>query len=256
VKLKLIIITIACSIAGCSSSQAQTNSKPNNIHPNGESPAETAIATPTNIPVNSEVPAVTPMAINPVKELVAPANEISRSSATSVSSYQCSGTNNHLFLGNGTAKNKYGNPIYILHLCAGGREEKSYKIITGRSFTQQKNRNQSGTHSPLPNGKYRISSGLTQGMMVEVGRVNGLSVSQPFLPISPMFSTGRSALGIHVDPSYNKDPKEDGTSGCIGLTNPADFKALWSDINQYQIRDLQVAINTKVSDYPNVANQR
>ncbi len=237
-KLKLILITIACSIAGCSSSQAQTNSKHNNI------------------PANSEVPAVAPMAVTLVKEVVAPANEISRSSANSVSSYQCNGTNNHLFLGNGTAKNKYGNPVYILHLCVRGREEKSYKIVTGRSFTQQKNRHKSGTHSPLPNGKYRISSGLTQGMVVEVGRVNGLSVSQPFLPISPMFSTGRSALGIHVDPSYNKDPKEDGTSGCIGLITTADFKDLWCDINQYQIRDLQVAINTKASDYPDVANQR
>jgi L,D-transpeptidase catalytic domain len=273
-KLKLILVTIACSIAGCSSTQAQPNSKPTNIQVssetsasvttatpaniqlNSEAPASAAMVTPTDIHVNSEVPAVAPMAVAPVKDLVIPANEISKSSINSVSSFQCDGNKNYLFLGNGTVKNRYGNPIYRLHLCAGGKEEKSYEIVTGRSFTQQKNRNQSGTHSPLPNGKYRISSGLTQGMVVEVGRVSGLSVSQPFLPISPMFGTGRSALGIHVDPSYNKDPKEDGTSGCIGLTNPADFKSLWSDINQYQIRDLQVAINTKSSDYPDVANQR
>ena len=194
-------------------------------------------------------------AVDPVVPVV-PVNEISKSSIDSVSNYQCSSTTNHLFLDNGLTKNKYGNPIYILRLCIEGKEQRSYQIVTGRSFTQQKNRNQSGTHSPLPNGKYRISSGLTQGMVVEVGRVSGLSVSQPFLPISPMFGTGRSALGIHVDPSYNKDPKEDGTSGCIGLTNPADFKSLWSNINQYRIRDLQVAINTKASDHPDVARQK
>ena len=100
-----------------------------------------------------------------------------------------------------------------------------------------------------------MSNALTQGMVAEVGKVDGLSVRQPFLPISPMFSTGRSALGIHVDPSYNRDPQEDGTSGCIGLTNPADFKSLWSDLKRYQIRDLQVAINTRRSDHPDVADR-
>ena len=101
-----------------------------------------------------------------------------------------------------------------------------------------------------------MSSALTQGMVVEVGRVDGLSVSQPFLPISPMFGTGRSALGIHVDPSYNKDAKEDGTSGCVGFLSAADFKSFWANVQQYKIKDLQVTINTKASDNPNVAEQR
>jgi hypothetical protein len=270
-RIKLALIAIVCSIAGCSSSQAQPNIEATNIQLNRKVTAPVVIATPNtnskvptsaetvtpaNIHVNSEVPTVAPMPVILVKDPVIPVNGISKSSINSVGSYQCSSTNNYLFLGNGTTKNKYGNPIYMLHTCIGGREKRSYEIVTGRSFTQQKNRNQSGTHSPLPDGEYRMSNALTQGMVVEVGRVNGLDVSQPFLPISPMFNTGRSALGIHVDPSYNKDQKEDGTSGCIGLTNTADFKALWSDIYQYQIRDLQVAINTKASDHPDVANQR
>lgn len=244
-KIKLTLITIACAITSCSSSQAQPNSEAKTAELTGQLPAPAVVApTPAAIAVTSAV------------EPVAPLNKVSKSSTDSVSNYQCNSSKNHLFLGNGTAKNKYGNPIYILHLCIGGKEQSSYEIVTGRSFTQLKNRHQSGTHSPLPNGKYRVSSGLTQGMLVEVGKVSGLNVSQPFLPVSPMFGTGRSALGIHVDPSYNKDPKEDGTSGCIGLTNPADFKSLWSEINQYQIRSLEVAINTKASDYPNVAKQK
>jgi L,D-transpeptidase catalytic domain len=230
-KLKIGLITLACTIAsaGCSSSQAQPNNGTSN-------------------------PAI--VAVSPSAEPESIATEISTSSIEPTSGYQCKGTNNHLFLGNGTAKNRYSNPIYLLHLCVGGKEQKSFKIVTGRNFTQLKNRHQSGTHSPLPNGKYRMSTALVQGMVVEVGRVSGLNVSQPFLPISPMFGTGRSALGIHVDPSYNIDPKEDGTSGCIGLTNPADFKSLWSNIQQYQVRELQVAIHTKASDNPDVANQR
>lgn len=237
-KIKLAIITIACAITSCSSSQAQPNSEA------------------TNIQLSTEASAPAVMAVSPVTDAAVPATEVSKSSIDAVSKYQCTSTKNHLFLGNGTAKNKYGNPIYILHLCVGGKEQTAYEIVTGRSFTQQKNRDRSGTHSPLPNGKYRMSSGLTQGTLVEVGKVSGLNVSQPFLPISPMFATGRSALGIHVDPSYNKDPKEDGTSGCIGLTNPADFKSLWSEIDRYQIRSLEVAINTKASDYPDVAKQK
>lgn len=230
-KLKLILLTISCVVASCKTSQAQQN-----IESEGSNP----------LPAN----------VAPIQKPVVPATEISKSSIDSISTYQCSSTTNHLFLGNGTAKNKYGNPIYILHLCVAGKEVKSYEIVTGRSFTQLKNRHQSGTHSPLPNGKYQIGSRLAQGTMVEVGKVAGLNVSQPFLAISPMFRTGRSALGIHVDPSYNKDPKEDGTSGCIGILDQADFKSLWSAIAQYQIRDLQVTINTKGSDFPDVANQQ
>ena len=235
-KLKLVLITVAAIITstGCTSSQAQQNVEAVNIQATNES-----------------APAVT----TPVAPALVPVGDISKSSVESASKYQCESVNNHLFLGNGTTQNKYGNPIYTLHLCIGGKELKSYEIVTGRNFTQQKNRNQSGTHSPLPNGKYRMSNALTQGMVVEVGKVDGLSVRQPFLPISPMFSTGRSALGIHVDPSYNRDPQEDGTSGCIGLTNPADFKSLWSDLKRYQIRDLQVAINTRRSDHPDVADR-
>jgi hypothetical protein len=233
-KSQLVLIILACSIAvaGCASSQAQPNAETKNE----ASTLVKIVASPLSEPGNSPT-------------------EISKSSIDTSSGYQCHSTTNHLFLGNGTAKNKYGNPIYSLHLCVGGKELKSYEIVTGRNFTQHKNRNQSGTHSPLPNGKYRMSNTLTQGMVAEVGRVDGLSVSQPFLPISPMFGTGRSALGIHVDPSYNRDPKEDGTSGCIGLTNPGDFKSLWSDLKRYQVKDLQVAINTKGSDNPDIAEQ-
>jgi hypothetical protein len=235
-QLALITLTLTFAITGCSASQAQPNTESQNLQTDR-----------ANQPVLiAEAPMLEPKTIT---------TDISTSAVESTSGYQCTSNNNHLFLGNGTVKNKYGNPIYILHVCVGGKERRSYEIVTGRNFTQSKNRNQSGTQSPLPNGKYRMSNTLTQGTLVEVGRVDGLKVSQPFLPISPIFSTGRSALGFHVDPSYNRDPKEDGTSGCIGLTNPADFKSLWANIQNYQIRDLQVAINTRASDNPNVAER-
>lgn len=234
---KIILTTLICSIAvtSCSNSQAQT-----------------AITDSTQ---TSDIEKTSAIAGSQPKESETTSTEISKSSIESTSSGQCKGNNNYLFLGNGTTKNKYGNPIYLLHLCVGGQERRSFEIVTGRNSTQLKNRNQSGTHSPLPNGKYRVSNSLTPGMLAEVGKVDGLGVRQPFLPISPMFSTGRSALGFHVDPSYNRNPKEDGTSGCIGLTNPADFKELWASIKQYKVRDLQVAINTRAVDNPDVAER-
>lgn len=236
-KLKLVLITLTCTfaLAGCSTSQAQQTDVASS---GGSSSRATSIAA------------------SPVSEPETTTPNISKSSVDSANSNRCTGTNNHLFVGNKIAKNKYGNPIYPVYVCIRGTEIRSYQMVAGRSYTQQRNRDRSGTQSPLPNGKYRIGTALTPGLLVEVGKVEGLGVRQPFLPISPLFNTGRSALGFHVDPSYNKDPKEDGTSGCIGLTTSADFKSLWADIKRYQIRDLQVAINTQASDNPNVAERQ
>jgi L,D-transpeptidase catalytic domain len=238
-KRQIALISLACTIfsTGCSDSQAK---------PTIESPS---------LRTNSMIASPAVVAAVPSPEPENTTTEISKSAVGKNNSYKCNRSTNHLFLGNGTYRNKYNNPVYALHLCVGGKELKSYEVVTGRSFTQNKNRNKSGTHSPLPDGRYRMSNALTPGLVAEVGRVDGLGVRQPFLPISPMFSTGRSALGFHVDPSYNKDPKEDGTSGCIGLTNAADFRSFWSDVQRYQIRDLQVAINTTGSNNPNVADR-
>lgn len=235
-QLALITLTLTFAITGCSTSQAQPSTESQN-------PQSDRTTKPVII---AEAPPLKPKITS---------SEISTSSVESTSGYQCTSNKNHLFLGNGTMKNKYGNPIYLLHLCVNGQARRTFEIVTGRNYTQQLNRNQSGTQSPLPNGKYRIGNTLVQGTLVEVGKVDGLNVRQPFLAISPLFSTGRSALGFHVDPSYNKDPKEDGTSGCIGFLNQTDFKSFWANVQQYQVKDLQVAINTKASDNPNVAER-
>jgi hypothetical protein len=235
-QLALTTLTLTFAITGCSTSQAQPNTEVPNIQ-------------------SDRTTQPTLVAEAPPREPQVTATDISTSSVESTSGYQCNSTKNHLFLGNGTTTNKYGNPIYMLHVCVGGKERRSFEIVTGRNYTQQRNRNQSGTQSPLPNGKYRMGNTLVQGTLVEVGKVDGLNVRQPFLAISPLFNTGRSALGFHVDPSYNKDPKEDGTSGCIGFLNQTDFKSFWANVQQYQIKDLQVAINTKASDNPDVAER-
>lgn len=131
-------------------------------------------------------------------------------------------------------KNKYGNPIYLVNMYKEGQLVATVKAVTGRVHTQQKDRNVAGTEAPLPNGKYKVASYWINSNQHEVGG--------QFLPISPMFSTGRTALGFHVDPSYNKDKKEDGTAGCIGLTTIAERNLLFTFVQQHKPKYLQVSI--------------
>ena len=70
--------------------------------------------------------------------------------------------------------------------------------------------------------------------MVEVGG--------RFLPVYPRFSTGRTALGIHYDPSYNKGNGEDGTAGCIGLSSRQNFATLLSFVETHKPQLLIVDI--------------
>jgi hypothetical protein len=131
-------------------------------------------------------------------------------------------------------KNKLDNPLYELNLYVNGELFKTYKVVTGRSKTQNRDRHVAGTEAPLPDGKYQVASSTIPGTHSEVGG--------RFLPIYPSFKTGRSALGIHYDPSFEKDNGEDGTSGCIALTNKSDFDKVLEYIRTYQPQYLEVSI--------------
>jgi len=111
----------------------------------------------------------------------------------------------------------------------------SYDVVSGRSFTQSKNRHQEGTEAPLPPGTYYI--GKTHHgpfSLEELGK-------SWFVDLIPQFKTGRTELGIHLDPSFEKSENEDGTSGCIGMTNAQDLDELvrliqTSGINKLVVR--------------------
>ena len=117
--------------------------------------------------------------------------------------------------------NSLDNPLYTLEAYSEGKLMHSFNAVTGRAYTQTRNRDQSGTEAPLPDGNYSVSSTTIPGASAEVGEI--------FLPVYPQFQTGRSALGIHYDPSFNKSNGEDGTAGCIALTNKKNRDA----INQF-----------------------
>jgi hypothetical protein len=130
--------------------------------------------------------------------------------------------------------NRFGNPIYLVEMYNKGNLISSVKAVSGRAHTQQRNRNVAGTEAPLPNGHYRIAANWVPSSIREVGG--------RFLPITPLFSTGRSALGFHVDPSFDKQAEEDGTEGCIGLTTTHERDTLFDFVQTFKPHYLLVNI--------------
>ncbi len=130
--------------------------------------------------------------------------------------------------------NSLGNPIYKLEAYQNSQKIYSFDAVTGRKNTQNKNRNRSGTQAPLPDGKYLISSKIVPGLLPETG--------ETFIPIYPEFATGRTDLGIHYDPSFNKNNGEDGTAGCIALTNKSERDLINQFVIKYNPKELIVNI--------------
>jgi hypothetical protein len=137
--------------------------------------------------------------------------------------------------------NRFNNPIYKLTAYRDRTSNYSFQLdaVTGRNFTQSRNRYQSNTEAPLPDGSYSVAARVVKGNIAEVGGT--------MIPIFPKSGFDprmrRTALGIHWDPSFNKDAKEDGTSGCIGLTNKSSYYQVRNFILKYRPRDLEVQID-------------
>ena len=130
--------------------------------------------------------------------------------------------------------NQLGNPIYDLRLYVNDRLIESFPTVTGRASTQNLNRHESGNESPLPEGRYTVAQYTVSGTTPEIGG--------KFLPIKPQFETERFALGIHYDPSFNLRNGEDGTAGCIALTNKSDLQKVLKYVQQHKPIYLNVNI--------------
>lgn len=165
-----------------------------------------------------------------IKNEVAP----SRSQIQSTNSLQSVRGGNYMTLTPTGRTNSLGNPLYQIGLYANGQFVGTYFAVSGRAYTQNRNRNQSGTQAPLPDGMYRVARSAVSGSNPEVGG--------RFLPIQPLFRTGRTALGIHYDPSFEKNNGEDGTEGCIALTNRWELDDLLNYIRTYQPEYLEVKL--------------
>jgi hypothetical protein len=114
--------------------------------------------------------------------------------------------------------NDIGNPIYILEAYVDGQRYQTFDTVSGTATTQDFDRHRGRNFAPLPDGLYTVSDRVIPGNVAEVGKT--------FIGISPRFETGRSDLGIHLDPSFNKRNGYDGTAGCIGVTTATDRDAI------------------------------
>jgi hypothetical protein len=137
-------------------------------------------------------------------------------------------------------QNSFKNPIYRLTAYR-DRTSSAFQLnaVTGRAFTQNRNRYHSNTEAPLPDGSYSVAATVVAGNIPEVG-----GTMMPIFP-KPGFDSKmrRTALGIHWDPSFDRDKKEDGTSGCIGLTNKNDYHRVRDFILKYHPHSLEVQID-------------
>lgn len=128
------------------------------------------------------------------------------------------------------------DPIWKVELVINGGVVDQVDALIGRSYRQSANRHTSGNKSPLPVGNYRIDK---QGIVKE--RFHDPELGKGYwIPITPLFLTGRSSLGIHEDPSWGKANGESGTSGCIGLRTPEDTQRVVNWIRKYGISSLVV----------------
>jgi hypothetical protein len=134
--------------------------------------------------------------------------------------------------------NRFGNPLIRVEMYAEGQLQGSVLAVSGRAHTQNRNRHIAGTEAPLPDGLYTVDN--------QVYPSTNPQTAGQFLPIWPQFPTGRTELGFHLDPSYNIDPKEDGTQGCIGFTTAADRAKLFGWISKHKPRYLEVNLSWKI----------
>jgi hypothetical protein len=128
------------------------------------------------------------------------------------------------------------DPVWSVRLIVNGETKEEIRALIGRADRQNLNRDTAGNKSPLPVGQYRIDrNGIEPGPFPDSELGRGY-----WIPITPLFQTNRSFLGIHQDPSWGKSNKESGTSGCIGLESAEHTKQVVQWIRTYNINTIVV----------------
>jgi len=127
-----------------------------------------------------------------------------------------------------------GDPIWDLRLQIPGEPERHFEAVSGRADRQGANRDQLGSEAPLPVGRY------TLGAVEPLGRRGPRELGPIWISLEPRFPTGRRVLGIHLDPSADRNWNS-GTSGCIGLIRAGDMRSLAALVQRSGANTLVVA---------------
>ncbi|MBD2577005.1 SH3 domain-containing protein [Oscillatoria sp. FACHB-1406] len=126
-----------------------------------------------------------------------------------------------------------GLQVYSVRLVDdSGNTVKTVRAVSGRAG-QQTPSNRAGSQTPLPFGVYRFDN---PGSVINVGGEFGGAWSA----ITPTFSTERSGLGLHYDPSAFKNNGQAGTAGCLATPTVAERDLVSNFIRTYRPTQLSV----------------
>ena len=131
------------------------------------------------------------------------------------------------------ALSRTGDPIWDLRLESPGQQSLHFDAVSGRAHRQNADRHRSGTRAPLPVGRYSL------GPVEPLGPGDPAELGPIWIGIEPLFTTGRGHLGIHLDPSANRNANS-GTLGCVGLIRHNDMLELAALIKRRNVRTLLV----------------
>ena len=127
-----------------------------------------------------------------------------------------------------------GDPIWSLRLESLGQPVQHVDAVSGRAHRQNADRHRSGIRAPLPAGCYSL------GPVEPLGPADPRELGPIWIGIEPQFPTGRGQLGIHLDPSANRNANS-GTLGCVGLIRWDDMQTLAGLVQRRNVRTLVVS---------------
>lgn len=128
-----------------------------------------------------------------------------------------------------------GERILNLDLLVDGKVVERVQAVSGKPGVQHfrlGRDSRSGSREPLPQGVYRVGA---------VDRNGGLpyAMGDTFIPVTPLFATTRSGIGIHRDADRHLQGGS-GTIGCLGVLNQAGIDAVAEFVNTYRVKTLTV----------------
>jgi len=126
-----------------------------------------------------------------------------------------------------------GDPIWELRLDSPGESPLHFDAVSGRAHRQNADRHRAGTRAPLPAGRYSL------GPVEPLGPADPAELGPVWIGLEPLFPTGRGHLGIHLDPSANRNANS-GTLGCVGLIRRHEMLELAELIERRNVRTLVV----------------
>lgn len=128
-----------------------------------------------------------------------------------------------------------GERILNLEMVVDGTVLDRVQAVSGKPSVQNfrlGRDSRSGSREPLPQGVYQVGA---------VDRNGGLpyAMGDTFIPLTPMFATARSGIGIHRD-SDRHIKGGSGTIGCLGVLTQESINKVADFVNTYPVKTLTV----------------